>query len=756
MKFSAVKLLIPFLVFFLVLQSCKKEWGEKITDLNPQLIQNFFAISPNAHPEVSKIVNNWSKQKGFKEQLGAFVKKNGIPVWNKTFVQMISNSSSGIKGKAQNDTSSSAGLFFIPLQDTLSSEIKSYVVCSKHDDSTYSYRLYNKQEVSGIAANTNDTLKRARNITLSIFAYFEKEINNKDSTFFGGQTNKTMRNISIVSASSGNAGAGNRVNDNSSYILCGFWYTITIVTEVYSDNTYGTVLETCNLNYYLFCGTEIGSGGGTSGWDPGNVGIPGDLSGGMPGSGSVYYYTGGSSGTSNYGWWSYGSGYNGIYINGAWYDPTFLYPSWSGPSETFYYSAEQTMLYNLKVEIGLTESQFDILNSNLNMVSALKAFRDNGNQTLEEKAAAIKEHIDEMVTNPVYLNFVQNYTLNINSGKVWWDDDVWLNANFPGVYSNIQALNLFPKQAYYLSNNLLINQDIKTFLYENENTEEAKLAAKITIDVSNAGILTDPNSPLHYSIALNYLPSCCPSGPILGTQYLGYITNRMAVLRHQGDCNYFITCYAMAVKDVLQTGLDIIGLIPVAGEVADVTNGIIYTISGDLTNASLSFAATIPVAGWTATGVKWARKAVTLSNGTKTALNWYKRTDGVISFGKQNSAQFRKLLGLATGDIRQAHHIIPWELAEDGTIEVIQKAAGANFPFHVQDILNGIPLSPLQHKGSHDLYTGRVRSALNDIKQRFGASLTPEIAYNEIVDLTNRIKEAILANPNTNIENIIF
>jgi len=366
MKFSAVKLLALVLVLLLIFQSCKKEWGEKITDPNPQLIQNFFKISPGAHPEVSKVAINWSKQKGFKEQLGTFVKKNGFPVWNKTIVQIRSNGSSKIKGKIESDTASSSGIFFIPLQDTASSEIKSYVVCSKHGDSTYSYRLYNKQELSNIATNSNDTLKRARNITLSMFAYFEKEINQKDSTFFGGQTNKTMRNVSIVSAGSGNAGTGNRVDDNSYF--CGFWNTITL-TVVYSDNTYGTVVEAYNISYYVFCASAI-EGGGGSGWDPGNVGIPSDLTGGMPGLGGVYYYTG-SSGTPNYGWWTYGSGYNGIYINGSWYDPS-LYPSWNGPSEVFYYTDEQMMLNNLKLTLGLNGSQFDILNINRNMVSALQ------------------------------------------------------------------------------------------------------------------------------------------------------------------------------------------------------------------------------------------------------------------------------------------------------------------------------------------------------------------------------------------------
>ncbi|WP_342512477.1 GH-E family nuclease [Sporosarcina sp. FSL K6-1522] len=54
--------------------------------------------------------------------------------------------------------------------------------------------------------------------------------------------------------------------------------------------------------------------------------------------------------------------------------------------------------------------------------------------------------------------------------------------------------------------------------------------------------------------------------------------------------------------------LDIAGLVPVVGEVADGANGIIYSVRGDATNAALSFGAMIPVAGWASTGGKFAVK----------------------------------------------------------------------------------------------------------------------------------------------------
>jgi RHS repeat-associated protein len=64
------------------------------------------------------------------------------------------------------------------------------------------------------------------------------------------------------------------------------------------------------------------------------------------------------------------------------------------------------------------------------------------------------------------------------------------------------------------------------------------------------------------------------------------------------------------VLDVVQTGIDIVGMIPVVGEIADGTNALIYLARGDKINAALSAAAMIPIAGTVATGAKLANKAI--------------------------------------------------------------------------------------------------------------------------------------------------
>ena len=60
--------------------------------------------------------------------------------------------------------------------------------------------------------------------------------------------------------------------------------------------------------------------------------------------------------------------------------------------------------------------------------------------------------------------------------------------------------------------------------------------------------------------------------------------------------------------DGFQFVLDVAGLIPVYGEIADGLNGVIYYARGDKLNASLSFAAMVPVVGSGSTAAKYSNK----------------------------------------------------------------------------------------------------------------------------------------------------
>lgn len=70
------------------------------------------------------------------------------------------------------------------------------------------------------------------------------------------------------------------------------------------------------------------------------------------------------------------------------------------------------------------------------------------------------------------------------------------------------------------------------------------------------------------------------------------------------------------------TALDVVGLVPIVGEVADGVNALWYLAEGDYTNAALSGAAMVPFAGWVATGGKLGVKAVRGVRSVDDARTW--------------------------------------------------------------------------------------------------------------------------------------
>ncbi|MGH2664399.1 AHH domain-containing protein [Flavobacterium sp.] len=207
-------------------------------------------------------------------------------------------------------------------------------------------------------------------------------------------------------------------------------------------------------------------------------------------------------------------------------------------------------------------------------------------------------------------------------------------------------------------------------------------------------------------------------------------------------------------KDLEHIVLDLFGLAPVIGEPADLISGVIYSLEGDHLNAALSYASAIPIAGWVGTGTKFGLKVsntlpTVYSIATKIKLTW-KVKDGIITFGQHS--QLRKVLGMGsyTLDTRQAHHIIPWGKSAH---PAIQKAAKSGNAFHMNEALNGIPLSSVViHNGSHPHYDSLVQGYLDDIP----ANATPQQAYNSVVDLIDLIRTTIQNNPGISINQLDF
>lgn len=331
-------------------------------------------------------------------------------------------------------------------------------------------------------------------------------------------------------------------------------------------------------------------------------------------------------------------------------------------------------------------------------------------------------------------------------------DDNMLRASIAEISSKVGGLN--KNQFNWLYSNYEAATEIFNQLND-DNSLEAITTAKIIIDAGSNNLLDQEwgeelgNSALPH---LQQLYNCCPilMMPNFSLKWGKGILTEYAIIRFENPTWSKWECLWEANIERVHTYLDVAGLIPVIGEVFDITNGVLYTIQGDGFNATLSYAAAVPFVGMYATATKYFKKTVTAIDGSKRTLKWIKLTNNVISFNK-NSKQFRKSLGLSPGDPRQAHHIIPWG-NDIPKHPIIQKAASSTNAFHMDDALNGIPVEAWRNQPNHNNLNLLIKSKLDALPN----NLNPEQAYTALMNIINQAKNAIVNNPNVHLNNIHF
>ncbi|NJM79938.1 MAG: hypothetical protein HC854_10530 [Flavobacterium sp.] len=241
--------------------------------------------------------------------------------------------------------------------------------------------------------------------------------------------------------------------------------------------------------------------------------------------------------------------------------------------------------------------------------------------------------------------------------------------------------------------------------------------------------------------------------PILMAQLKSYFTVQCAVLRYNHPDWSDLKIYWEASKEMLHITLDIFGLVPVFGEVADLTNGVLYTIEGDGVNATLSYASSVPLAGWAAVTTKYAVKIVDASQtattiATRIKLTW-KVVGNTIDFG--SSSQLRKVLGLVGNGI-QAHHLMPWALRNNN---VLQKAAKSGSAFHMNEALNGIAVATWRNQPNHNIYNNLINNKLNLFNTN-NPNASPMDCYNFVSDLIHDVRTWVINNPNSHLNDLIL
>jgi hypothetical protein len=341
----------------------------------------------------------------------------------------------------------------------------------------------------------------------------------------------------------------------------------------------------------------------------------------------------------------------------------------------------------------------------------------------------------------------------------------------------IRNINLFyqsltPQQLEWVANNPQHQNTLIQYRDQNNWSDESKLFASSLIDLArneedveliydliNLSIVTKQNGYFENPFDSNYYSLINPYTVVDTESYSPYwqvyFSMQCALARYKlsqepgwNDLYAWeqdIKVYWEASKEMIHLGLDLIGLVPVVGEIADLTNGVIYSIEGDGVSASLSFASTIPVAGWFSAGIKFAKRADGLAYTVKAANN-------LISFGAYNSKKFREAIGLFPGDPRQAHHLIPRDFANN---VLVQKAAKSttNQGFHMHSALNGIPMPTTNHLTGHNLYSQKISQILTLLHQN-NPNMTPNQAFNHFNNLISQIRGHIANHPNYDLGQI--
>ncbi len=438
-----MKLFIPFLILATVLQmSCKKtdrDFAIKSLDDYSTLRERFFNTS-NADAPIKSLAANMKKQDSIFKFLPNFVKKNGIPRWDKVLYKdsQANNSTNQSNSFSSLEGDSEQALFFIPLQSTISTNVIGYITAYKHNDTLYSYRVYNKDSLSTINAGFNYSKDNLLN-TQIVIAYFERILNEQNEYIVSKPSAGVIKGANISFSSQPNS------NYTSSLDDCTATYTITTTYE-WHDYSWGDgewVEVSTQVSVIINCEESGGSGGNGTGTGYGNPWL---------------YGTG----------WPWGSGINS--------DPNWNW-WWTSGGGIGGTGSNATVNW-ISNELGLNWSTSFWLELNPERAAEIADYLSN--TTEPRKLEIAKEHIEEMITNPGYLSFVESYASS-NPG-MWWENDAWLSdpnnfnldIEFDGTQYDVlnaqekELIKKYPVQANKIRNNKNIAYQKTAQLFPND------------------------------------------------------------------------------------------------------------------------------------------------------------------------------------------------------------------------------------------------------------------------------------------------
>lgn len=121
---------------------------------------------------------------------------------------------------------------------------------------------------------------------------------------------------------------------------------------------------------------------------------------------------------------------------------------------------------------------------------------------------------------------------------------------------------------------------------------------------------------------------------------------------------------------------------------------------------------------------------------------------------KEKIKKFRNAIGLVTGDVRQAHHLIS-RAQNILSHNVIQQAAKHFPPFHIDEALNSIAVAAWRNQPNHSAYNNLIKDKL-DIFKELNPNASLDDSYNFVTNLISDIRNWVINNPNAHLNDLIL
>ncbi len=353
-------------------------------------------------------------------------------------------------------------------------------------------------------------------------------------------------------------------------------------------------------------------------------------------------------------------------------------------------------------------------------------------------------------------------------GSPSWNNPIWTNPNNP-IWSHLNLMltpvsetsiaiqeisdkiPLTEAQIEFLYQNPTMTDDLTHWLNETDLDESAIIGVKIALELGRLGIEDSPldqayEATLMDNIPPNRMPLPSIASLTLTMKYSKLLAANAALLKEENPTWSTWKILWEASAESMHLLLQVGGLLPVVGVIFDIGDAGLYIVQGDGKNATLAAFSAVPLVGDYFRGANLAKKTLNLVNGSKVVLKSYVVGNKIFFSGR---SQLRKVLGLVKGDIRVAHHIIPWEWRDNAVIQMAAKAG-----FHMNEALNGIPSF---FSGNHPSYNARVAQKLADINDNLLSlgQWNPTAAKSALEKLANDIRAVLEAHPSTPLDQLI-